>query len=328
MLFTGIPASVIYNTDTLRTTSYEEVNKLELNVLRSKKPLEFTIISDTLRKDYSITSKVSSAYFYNILTPYFLGFIWDHSNPKKYTYQNLLIFDDSLNLENELVTNSEKKIQKEHLQAYNKLKRMNNHKKEDIYLNFSFPYIYPSHYTISTFSGRRKSGNSILGLALGLDYYYKDNRFFNLSGNLSLGGDIVLGCGGTDFEDEEIFDVSSLAFTHNHRYNKLSFGYGLSYNYIGYRDTKYTFPQSDQIEENRYYSVYNNCFYEENTRKNRYSTLGLAFNGLFYLSNWFSAGIIYKPAFINLNPSANNRWIYEHQITIDFSFKIRLKKGK
>lgn len=52
--------------------------------------------------------------------------------------------------------------------------------------------------------------------------------------------------------------------------------------------------------------------------------LGFVFPTYFQFGEYFSVGVIYRPTFYR--PDLTDKFAYEHLISVDFAWKIRLKK--
>lgn len=307
-VYTEQPAKAIVRGDTLRTQSYSNANVVSFSVPRSEESLLLVLQTDSLKKTINIPPKNSPTYYLNALY-FWPGFLIDMSNPKRYTYNNRLTFDKELNLyDNRFLT-----------------------QKGDLYFNFSLPFIYLSQNTISPEGDSRVTGGSVLGLSAGFDYYYKKNKFINLTGTFSASN--LSGCGDNapyGWFDEPTVDKEyymwNVNMSHNHRIKRFSYGYGLSYNYTSYRKDTYSMP-SNYIKPTGEFYDYNIYPYIYNYRKYKYTTLGLVFNGYYYLSRNFTVGIIYKPNLVRLK-SVSKPFCYEHQITLDFAFRFNILRGK
>lgn len=306
-VYTEQPAKAIVRGDTLRTKSYSNTNVVSFSVPRSEESLLFVLQTDSLKKTVSIPPKNSPTYYLNALY-FWPGFLVDMSNAKRYTYSNRLTFDKKLNMyDNRFLT-----------------------QKGDLFFNFSLPFIYLSLNTISPEGHSRVTGGSVLGLSTGFDYYYKKDRFINLTGTFSSSN--LSGCGDTyGWIDEPTVDdehyMWNVNMSHNHRLNRFSFGYGLSYNFTSYRKDTYSIPpnyikQEIDFNDDRIYPhIYNE-------QRSEYSTLGFVLNGYCYASPNFSVGIIYKPSLLRLKSQSSNPFCYEHQITLDFAFRFNLLRRK
>lgn len=328
-IYTKNPAQVIYNADTLTTTSIDEINKVELIVPRKNEFLNFSLLSDSVKKDIFISPQLSSNFYYGILMfPYTLI---DFTNSKRYTYNNLLAFDQQLapiymgkRNHGEKDKDMAEYIKQVLDDPSNKPNRYNQ-KKGSIYLNFAFPFIYPGHNIIKPTSSSYLETGSAIGFSGGLDYYYRKNRFINLTASASyygLGGDgfYYYDEEDTSYDDYRIYNIS---LTHNHRYKKLSFGYGLSHSYIQWEKDSYINNEKVDYVENYQNQNYNYIIHHHQSKK--YATLGLSLNTYFNFTHFMAFGVVYKPTFVRLNSIMDQRFCYEHQISFDLAFKIRLK---
>lgn len=322
-VYTDNPSHILYESDTIQTKKYYELHAAIFTVPRSKDSLQFVLISDSLRREVRIPSKISVAYYLNIVYPMWPGFLFDLSNPKRYTYKNSLTFDKNLDLS--IISTSrgnpsEEIKSKMSNEYFWKDKNRYLTQKGDFYFNLTIPFIYPGYTILKPSCLDYLEKGSLLGFSGGFDYYYKNNRFFNLSASASFGGDIVIGCIDDNFNDSERFNLYNVSISHNHRYERFSFGYGLAQTYINWGKEKYfdTYPDKSAYNYDKKY------FFKERN----YSTLGFAFNVYFYFSNEFAFGVIYKPTFVRLNSIMEKKICYEHQLSFDFAFKIRLNKRK
>lgn len=309
-VYTEQPSQAIVRGDTLRTKPNFNDNVLTFSVPRSGDRFQFVLQSDSLRKTISVPPKNSPTFYLNALY-FWPGFIVDMNNPKRHTYDSKLRFDRKLNQYDD---------------------RFNlNTQKGDLNFNFSLPFIYLSLNTINPEDRSRITRGSVVGLSAGFDYYYKKDRFINLTGSFSAPN--FSGCGyyePDEWSDEpsvdDGFHMWNLNVSHNHRLKRFSFGYGLSYNYTFYRKDTYSMPPNYIKRENDLYR-YNDYPYVHRYERYRYTTLGLVFNGYCYASRNFSVGIIYKPNIVRLK-SVSKPFCYEHQITLDFAFRFNLLRRK
>lgn len=334
-IYTNTPTQIVYQSDTINTDKSDELNTAILTVPRSKSPVQFTLINDSIKKDTSIPSRSDFLFYTNILIP--PGFLIDLTNSRRYSYKNVLLFDDDLSFS----YLSHRKPDETEIQIENHLKQIKkgqvkpidwfSREKGDIYLNFALPFIYPAHTLIKPNNNSYTGGGSVLGFAGGLDYYYKKDRFINLTASVTAGGDIRMGCGGEwDYEDTKQYNSYNISVSHNHRSRRFSFGYGITHTYSDWWKKEYTdIGDPEHIEQNNTDAYYHYSIpYTYKYNSNKYATLGFVFNGYLYFANFFAFGIIYKPTFVRLNSIMNQKLCYEHQISFDLAFKIRLNKRK
>lgn len=336
-IYTNTPTQIVYCSDTINTEDSNELNTAILTVPRSKEPLQFTLIKDSIKKEASIPSKIDFLFYTNLLIP--PGFLIDLTNKRRYSYKNVLLFDENLSfsyLSHKKPGETEAQIEN-HLEQVKKgqVKPIDwfSREKGDIYLNFALPFIYPAHTLIRPKYSSYTGGGSVLGFAGGLDYYYKKDRFINLTASVTAGGDISIGCGGDwGFEDSERYNLYNISVSHNHRYRKFSFGYGITHTHSDW--WKGEFSDIENFDRTKYNHNTDNDYgyypipYTYRYSSNKYSTLGFVFNGYIYFANFLTFGIIYKPTFVRLNSIMDQKFCYEHQISFDLAIKIRLNKRK
>lgn len=323
-VYTKNPAEIIYNSDTIKTEREKGYGSVNMKVPRSDDSLRFTIKSDNVKKQISVSPKISNLY-----------------------EARLLLFDDSLNLfliKNRITSAPQsdrldfvrKKYEYKPQHKYTSYSpiRMSQYfsresytRKGDLYLNLSSPFLYPGYTILKPTANLHMDRGSGLGFAAGFDYYYKNNRFVNLTTSATLGGDIPFGCGWDDgYDDTERFNIYHITVSNNHRSKYFSLGYGISYAYTDWWRKKYLNNKNPLINIGADYSTRLGIMRQYEDR--RYAALGFVLNGYVYFFNSFTFGIIYKPTFVRLNSIMEKRFSYEHQISFDMAFKIRLYRKK
>ena len=156
-------------------------------------------------------------------------------------------------------------------------------------LRLSLPFI--NHFLLKPdLEEKNISSFGFIGYAIGLDYYHKSNQYLSL-----LAAGLITDC---CFDDLPNIFSNFMGLTNNHRFNIFAFGYGLSYSMNSWTAGMFS---------NKNYSA---------------NSLGLMFSSYYISENSFTVGIIYRPSFIRLNATPTVK--YEHLITIDFAFRIRL----
>lgn len=281
-IVTTKPSKIVYKTDTIVTIN----NELTLNVERKKEALKITAITDSLQENINIKSRLSPEFYGNLFLPTgLLGLLIDLKTPKRFTYPNKIYLD---------LSNTKTK--------FTTFKRDNQ--KGEIYLHFSFPHV--NNFLLQpTNEGIRKS-TGFWGLSLGLDYYYQNKKFLNLSGSSVLNIFVPIPAAIKFTEDYQRINSTYLSLTNNHRIQRFSFGYGLSFGENTWSFVKIMSPEKDEIKN--------------------HNALGLMFSSYCQLGKSFNFGVLYRPTFIRFN--IPNQFQYEHLISIDFAWKIRLNKDK
>ncbi len=61
--------------------------------LRSKDSLKFELSNDSISTEFAFRKRTSGIYFLNLMSPYYIGFLVDLTNPKRFSYKRHLQFD-------------------------------------------------------------------------------------------------------------------------------------------------------------------------------------------------------------------------------------------
>ena len=194
-------------------------------------------------------------------------------------------------------------------------------KKSEIYgkgtwdLRLSMPYI--NHFSLKPDGEKSVSSAGFLGAAVGFDYYHQNAQYLSLITGGVMDYIIPVPMGMDYYYGEEIVEnefcySTFIGLTNNHRYRVFSFGYGLSYSH------------------NSWLRTYNGGYHPDGSRDDIPPNIEYADNnlGLMLTAYWltkssFSLGMIYRPSFITLG--TNPTFKYEHLISIDLAWRIRLK---
>jgi hypothetical protein len=237
-----------------------------------------------------IDSKNSFAYWFNIYTTCGLGMLVDKDRIKRYTYPDPVYID---------LTNPSRPVT-----FYDPL-----FKKGELYFQYSIPYI--NSFLLQPFQeDSMKISTGFWGVLAGLDYYYRNNRFLNVS----IGGV----CDFTapvpayiDYSGEYNFTSSLyISISNNYRINRFTAGYGLSF--------------SKNIWDHRYSDWLDPPPPLKDPVKRIGYSLGFVFPLYMQTGRFFCIGLLYRPSLLNVYPEV--KFKYEHLISIDFAFKIPLKK--
>ena len=180
-------------------------------------------------------------------------------------------------------------------------------------LRLTIPYI--NHFILKPNGERDISKIGFMGAAIGFDYYHQNSQYLSvLAGGVI---DFFLPFPvhidydyGEEIVEKEFCSSTFISLTNNHRFKFFSIGYGLSYSrnsWVLTHNTGYSFEPNTSYVAQRYTD----------------NTLGLMFTGYWLTKKSFSLGVIYRPSFIRLNVSPTFK--YEHLISIDLAWRIRLK---
>lgn len=262
-------------------------NQAWLSFVRAKKPLTFLAKSDSISEEITLMPVNSLAFNANIFN-YGIGALIDLKNPKRYTY-NMVVLDSS---GKEVV----------------RLPKRNRTtpQKGSLYFHLSIPEV--NNFILKPDDYGKKNNTGCLGIIGGLDYYYTDNRFVSIMVGAATDFPVPFPAPVDHFGPYESFFSTFLSVSNNHRIKHFSIGYGLSYTRNGWG----IFPGMFDATPN-----------PEITKRINNSA-GVIVTSYYRLSKAFHIGVIYRPTFIRFE--TENRFAYEHLLTLDLAWKIRLKK--
>ena len=174
-------------------------------------------------------------------------------------------------------------------------------------LRLSFPYI--NHFILKPDGEKDISSTGFIGAAIGFDYYHQNSQYLNIMigavMDLFAPIPIPICYDVNEYREVEFCSSYFIGVTNNHRYKYFSLGYGLSYSHNLWRHN---------------YGNYDVTLYDKKYTDN---TLGLMLTSYWFFNRSFCLGIIYRPSFLRLNTSPTFK--YEHLISIDLAWRIRLK---
>lgn len=192
------------------------------------------------------------------------------------------------------------------LRAASELEGKQDSSKGQIFIHLSLPYLNSFHF--SPVGEGVKNNAGFIGFSIGVDYFYKANQYVHLS--FSQVQDfffpIVFVPRGDEYES---MTANVLSLTNNNRLKRFSVGYGLMF--------------SRNRWEVRNISWDKNSSSRKPVAKDN-NVMGLSLSAYYQLTRHFHVGFIYRPTLMRLNhaPAFN----YEHAISIDAAWKIRLVK--
>jgi hypothetical protein len=274
-----------------------------LKVKRSKNNLDIKLITDTSTINYTIKSSINPAFLYgNLLwmqvSP--AAYLIDLTNPKRFYYGKTVLLDVS-----DTVRFIRPPISKSFYDFFSKTYPTN---KGELYLHVSLPHI--NSFSLKPENEGHKINTGFWGLSLGIDYCYAQNKFFNLS-VLGVSDFFVPVPAAVDIGGEyELMSSRYISFSNNHRINRFTIGYGLSY--------------ARNTWDFRYYERFDPPPPTREPIKRSHNSFGLVFPTYFQLSKNFHLGVIYRPTFFV--PELTDKFKYEHLMSVDFAWKIRVKK--
>jgi hypothetical protein len=281
------PSKIVLNSDTFKTKK----NRFDITVPRSKATLQLTILTDSLKKSVSVKSRNSFEYYSNIFCNYGIGLLVDKNNLKRYDYPSPIY----VNL-------------KDTINQYFRYDIMYHTKKGGFYWHFSFPHV--NFFTFKPQGESIKLNTGFMGFSTGFDYFYAKNRYLNLSESGVM--DFFLPFPGPIRYDGEweFMESAYLSLSNNYKIKQFSVGYGFSYakNRWAHRNFTWDKPEPPSRE---------NAFASHNA-------IGFVLNAYFQIGKTFNLGLIYRPTFIRFG--ATPTFQYEHLMSLDLAWKIRLKK--
>lgn len=258
-------------------------------VKRKNETISIVAITDSVVKEIEVAPGNSLAYWSNILYTFGIGMLIDKNNPKRYTYPKR-IYVNSADTLNRYFRYSQE-----------------NHRGE-WRLHFSLPYAIRMSMTPE--NEQTQSNTSFFGLSLGLDYYHTRNQFIH-AGVTVASGFLWPVPGPFDLSGTFEFTRSKyISLSNNYRIKRFTLGYGFSY-------AKNTF-------EVRYYKRFDPPPPTREPVKKSHHSIGLVFPAYYQTGPHSRIGIVYRPSFFR--PDIPDKWMYEHFISLDFVWKIRLVK--
>lgn len=285
---TTTPAKVVVNKDTLRTFQ----DKIHVEVQRHSADLKITVFNDSVSKKLSIKPINSFAFWLNSypIPLFWTGFLIDKKNQKRYTYPTRMYFD-----------------MKDTINTY--LLYDPRSKKGEIDLRISFPHI--NNFLLKPDNeSNSKFNTGFWGLSVGLDYYHSAKQFINLSATGVMDFFLPVPAAVDMSGYYEIMNSAYISVSNNHKNKNFTLGYGLSYsrnrwmlNYSEWGDPE---PLTREPVEK-----FNNA-------------IGFVFPVYYMPTEHFFIGLVYRPTFFRL--STENPFQYEHLISFDFGWKIKLRK--
>lgn len=263
-------------------------NRAVLTLKRSKNPIELTTISDSSISKITINAQNSMAYKFNIYS-LGIGAIIERDSPKRYGYPGIVKINPSDTTSRVI--------------DYYAIPH-----KGQLNLIYTLPWVNSFYLQPSDETSKINTG--FWGISTGLEYYYKDNKFLSLTGSAVMDFFIPFPA-AVDFsgEVENMYSVYT-SLTDNYRFSRYTLGYGLNFSRntwnLAYHD------RFDPLPSTR----------EPATKSS--NSIGFTIDGYYQIGKRFHVGLIYRPTLLNLKPEVDLK--YEHLISIDFAWKLRLKK--
>lgn len=277
-VITPEPARIVYQApdasiDTIPTFN----NEARLFFERSSQPVEFTVLTDTAQQAIHLNPINSFEYNYRNIPTLGLASLFLRSNPKSRSYPAKVY-----------ITSTGRSRGFQYFPVKNK---------GSVYAHISLPLF--NHFISQPKIYQPQTNFGMLGVSIGVDYYYHDKRFITLEGMAALN---VFPGSVHDAQAYEIANTVFIAASNNHDFGNSFVGYGITFGRNEWRIAESSL--FDEPYEQHFYTV---------------GMIGKIYHR--FNTNW-SCGLIYRPTFLR----QNGTWAYEHLISFDLAWRIRLKK--
>ncbi|MGE0076351.1 MAG: hypothetical protein AB7S48_00675 [Bacteroidales bacterium] len=273
---------------TVNNSTYNFDRECKIYVERNSDSLIMYAESDSLKRTIKLKSKNSLGYYANIFYNCGVGCIIDYNNPKRYTYQNDIFID--------------------YTSHSDRVSRFGSVNKGQINLNLSLPWV--NQFVMHPQNEAYKSSIGFWGISAGLDFFYKEDKFISITASGVM--DFFLPFpAAVDLSGEfDLMSSSYYSLTDNINFRNFTIGYGLNY--------------SNNTWDHRYYDSFDAPPPTREPVVKSSKSLGFTINSYYRISKHFYLGLIYRPTVIRIKPSyALN---YEHLISLDFLWKLRIKR--
>ena len=264
-------------------------NKVNLPAERKKEYFQFSAITDSLSKKIEVKPRTSLIFYSNLYFNYGLGMLVDRNSPKRYEYPHRIYLNSS-----------------DTIGRYYHYSQSN--KKGNLYIHLSLPHI--NSFLLKPDNETTKINTGFWGITGGLDYYHKKNQFWGLYFS-GVSAFFLPFPAAVDISGEyQRAGSTFISISNNHKIKRFSVGYGFSFaqNTWNFKYSNWLNPPPPSHEP---------------VRKSNHS-FGMVFPVYFQTGEYFNLGIVYRPSFFR--PDAINKFEYEHLISIDFAWKIRIKR--
>lgn len=291
---------------------YDSIYNLpaKIEVKRSKNVLPIVLISDTINKNYTLKPSINPKYLYgNLSFVHFapVGYLVDLTTEKRFYYGKSIFLNIS-----DTITQIKTPISKSYLDFRNNFSNYFSKKhitnKGQINLTFSIPLV--NSFDFRPNGEGQKTSTGFLGISTGIEYYHSEYKFINLNATAVLNSIVPVPAPVSYKGEVDFLSALAISLTENHKFNRFTFGYGLIFSKNNW---KFDNTEYDENVPNSKKPIF----------KSNYG-IGIITNGYFRAGENFYIGINYKPTLLNIKPAS--KFQYEHVISFDLMWKIRLKK--
>ena len=279
-------------------------------VTRSKENLDVSILqNDSIINETVLKSKLNDTFWWGnaggflYLAP--IAWLVDLHTKNRFTYGEYIFIDSLGNIK------SYKICDKFFSGTYGDI-YLKKHKRGNFNILLSIPEVNLFHLNPKNETQRNLVG--FLGLGLGTEYFYKNNKSLQLRGDAIMDFIAPVPAPFDAYGPWESCYAFNINLTDNFHVKRFQLGYGLNFArntwvYHGYYND--TFEELAEDEEPEWI--------DGKTKTNK--MLGLSLNTHYRFANWFYFGVIYRPAFFEMS---NSKLMYEHSISFEFMWKIHL----
>lgn len=275
----------------------------DFKIRRSKEDLKIKLINDTLEKDFVVKASLNAAFLYaNLICYPILPVMYgiDFTNQKRF-YYGKSIFLNSYDTTGII----RPKISKAYYDYWSRTYPTN---KGQINLIYSYPWV--NSFYLQPNKETSKINTGFWGISAGLEYFYRDNKYISLTGSAVMDFFIPFP-GAIDFsgEMENMYSVY-ISLTDNYRFRRFTVGYGVNF--------------SRNTWELVYHDRFNPPPPTREPDAKTSNSIGFTLDGYHQIGKRFHIGLIYRPTLLKVYPDIDFK--YEHLISVDFRWKIRIKK--
>lgn len=275
----------------------------KFKIRRSKEDLKIKLIGDSIEKNFVVKASPNAAFLYgNLIWTYLspAAYLIDFTNQKRFYYGRRLRLNsfDTLGI-------IRPKISKYYYDYWSKTYETN---KGHINVKCSFPWV--NSFYLHPIQETPKINTGFWGVSGGLEYFYKKNKYVSLTGSAVMDFFIPFPA-AVEFSGERKSMYSIyISLTDNYNFRRFTLGYGINLSNNTWRLSYY--DRFDPPPPTR----------EPVTKIS--NSVGFTFDAYHQLTENLYVGLIYRPTILNVYPDVAVK--YEHLISIDFMFKLRIKK--
>jgi hypothetical protein len=295
---------------TVYDSTYRLPEKIKLK--RSIDDLPVTLKTDSIQKEFVLkASPTRTTVFANLPYMYLMPIAYavDHYTKKRYYYGQDIVLD---------ANDSQTTLNKGFFPAFGHrvhdyFQRPYPGKKGQVNVIIGSPF--QNNLYMDNAHGA-KDYNFFGGVKSGLEYFYKDNKYWSLTAGYTRGV-VFKRLGASDDSDygEAYVDPHSLSFElkNNYAYKRLTFGYGINYSINSLKYGRILQNERERGYTQDFESNYHNY------------TAGLAMSTHLRFHNQMFFGVNYRPSLL-LMQHTDIQFRYEHLISLELLYKLRIKK--